>query len=62
MEEIGEVQNALFQDLCMEGELDEFLRARGWRADAESCSESTFDLPYLPQLVKNQDDLAAVPH
>ena len=60
MDEIGDVQAALFRDLCAEGELDRFLSARGWRAIGDVYEGAVFDLPFLPQLVAAADDSASL--
>ena len=47
---IGEACGALFADLLEDGELDEFLRSRGWRAselpDASAGQEVEFEVPW----------------
>ncbi len=51
-EEIGAVQNLLFQDLCEKGEFDSFLRHQGWSVIGEPDKDAIFDLPFFIPLAQ----------
>ncbi|MGH7356567.1 MAG: hypothetical protein ACRELS_18565 [Candidatus Rokuibacteriota bacterium] len=58
MEDIAHALNALLVDLMQEGELDAFLRERGWRLVGPIPSkpdEAWFDVPFEPTRKTDRD-------
>lgn len=52
MEVINEGLEMIFQDLIETDEFDQFLADRGWVARGTCGKDSTFDLPFIPELVE----------
>ncbi len=58
MEDIAHALNALFVDLLRDGELDRFLRERGWRLVGPIPSkpdDAWFDVPFEPARTTDRD-------